>query len=400
MTQRQRIELRRSEIRSRLAVIAALTAAAVTEEISTERDGLLQELERSEPQLRAAIAAESADESARNADDGQGAELRSMLERGNVGKIVQAAVDRRAVSGVEAELQQHFGVAENAIPLAMMQPEVRAVTPGPDNVAASQQETVPGVFPRSASAFLGVDMPMVGAGDSVFPVITTNASVEALSEGVSGTETTGSYSASKLSNKRLQASFFFSREDLKAFPALSDDLQMNLSDALADALDKEVIAGPSGLLGGTNLIRQAASGEFDYGTYLTALYGAVDGTYAGDTPDIRFVLGSDVFSHAALQYRGENSSDNALERLRNESGGVRVSAHVPAASSTTHKADVIVRLGMRRDMVAPLWDGVEIIYDPYTKPANGQLVVTAFLHYNAAILRSGGFVKRQIQIST
>ena len=58
MTPRQRIELRRSEIRERLAAVAELTGDKLTEEVKTERGALLVELRESEPQLQAAIAAE------------------------------------------------------------------------------------------------------------------------------------------------------------------------------------------------------------------------------------------------------------------------------------------------------------------------------------------------------
>ena len=58
MTSRQRIELRRSEIRSRLGEIAEIAGDALTKTIVTERDGLMTELRTSEPQLRAAIESE------------------------------------------------------------------------------------------------------------------------------------------------------------------------------------------------------------------------------------------------------------------------------------------------------------------------------------------------------
>ena len=49
--------------------------------------------------------------------------------------------------------------------------EERAVTPGATNVGQNQQPIIPYVFPQSAAAFLGVDMPSVPVGDAVFPVL-------------------------------------------------------------------------------------------------------------------------------------------------------------------------------------------------------------------------------------
>ena len=75
---------------------------------------------------------------------------------------------------------------------------------------------------------------------------------------------------------------------------------------------------------------------------------------------------------------------------------VRVSAHVPAVSNA-NKQNAVVRLGMRRDMVAPVWEGVTLIPDEITKAANGQIVVTAVMLHAVKILRAGGFWKQETQ---
>ena len=79
------------------------------------------------------------------------------------------------MDGREAEIQKHFGLGANQVPLAML--ETRAVTPAPTNVGTDQMAVIPGVFPQSVAAFLGVDMPTVGVGEHVFPVLTKNAEV-------------------------------------------------------------------------------------------------------------------------------------------------------------------------------------------------------------------------------
>ena len=39
----------------------------------------------------------------------------------------------------------------------------------------------------------------------------------------------------------------------------------------------------------------------------------------------------------------------------------------------------MIPLGSRRDMVAPIWEGITLIPDEITKAANGQIVVTAVM---------------------
>ena len=83
--------------------------------------------------------------------------------------------------------------------------------------------------------------------------------------------------------------------------------------------------------------------------------------------------------------------------LEDESGGVRVSAHVPAVAS--HKQNVVIRLGMRRDMVQPTWAGVTIIVDEVSLSGKGEIEVTAMLGINTKILRAGDSTSSKRSIS-
>ena len=311
-----------------------------------------------------------------------------------MGAIFAAALEHRATEGPEAELQQHYKLAAHQIPLAML--ETRDVTPAPSNVGTQQQAIIPGVFPQSVAAFLGVDMPRVGVGEAVFPVLSTSADVKTPAEGGDAEETTGSFSADVLSPKRLQASFHYSREDRARFTGMDSALRENLSMALGDALDKQVVSGTNGLLTGTNLANHNVSAVTSFASYRSQLlYSRVDGKYALGAGDIRLVVGGGTFAHAASQYRSNNADFNALDSLMKDSGGVRVSAHVPAVAST--KQNAIVRLGTRRDMVAPIWEGVSLIPDEITKAKSGQIVITAVMLHAVKILRADGFYKQQTQ---
>ena len=173
---------------------------------------------------------------------------------------------------------------------------------------------------------------------------------------------------------------------------------MNLSDALSDALDREIINGASGLLNGANLANNNVAAVTTYANYRANLgYGRVDGIYAASVNDIRILMGSGTYAHASGVFRSNNAGDRAaLEDLMAVTGGVKVSAHVPAVSNA-NKQNSVVRLGMRRDMVAPIWEGVTLIPDEVTKAANGQIVITAVMLHAVKILRAGGFYKQQSQ---
>ena len=53
----------------------------------------------------------------------------------------------------------------------------------------------------------------------------------------------------------------------------------------------------------------------------------------------------------------------ALDSLMAKTGGVRVSAHMPAVAN--NKQNSVIRLGLRRDMVQPLWAAATIVVDEF-----------------------------------
>ena len=134
-------------------------------------------------------------------------ELRQLMDKSNVGEIFDAALGKRAVDGASAEIQKHYGLDVNQVPLAMLVKdwpgdddlEKRAVTPAPGNVGQEQNSIVPYVFPQSAAAFLGVVMPTVPVGEAVYPVLTKKLDVGTPAENAEQDETTGSFSADVLS---------------------------------------------------------------------------------------------------------------------------------------------------------------------------------------------------------
>ena len=126
-------------------------------------------------------------------------------------------------------------------------------------------------------------------------------------------------------------------------------------------------------------------------------YGRVDGRYATSPEDLRVVMGSATFAHAASQYRGNNDNTDALYAMKAAGVAVKVSAHVPDLAAT--KQNAIVRLGMRRDMVAPIWQGIQLVPDEITKAAKGEIVISAIMLHAVKILRKAGFHKQQAQTS-
>ena len=215
MTTAQKLAIRASEIRARLAAIAG--EPELSDETRSELDTLRKEYTDVETRAQAAIVSEAAPIETRHREetDPEGREMRSLISKCNVGKIFDSALEHRSTDGPERELQEFHRLNENQVPLALL--ETRAVSPAPGQVGQNQQPIIPYVFPQSAAAFLGVDMPTVPVGDSVFAVLTSELDVGTPAENAVQAETTGNFSANVLSPSRLQASFYFSRKDRACF---------------------------------------------------------------------------------------------------------------------------------------------------------------------------------------
>ena len=404
MTPMQTLLIEQSELREGVNAILGKTEDQRTEEERATLVSATERLRAMEPDLRAAVAADETDQTRLRgefAGDAAGAELRALIAGSSIAAVFTAAVEHRQTDGRVAELQQHFNVGSNQIPLALLREPVEeratGVTPAPSNVGINQSEIIPAVFPASAAAFMSVDQPTVGVGEAIFPVLSTSADAGVPAENASQDETAGGFTAELLAPSRIQASFFFSREDRARFAGMDAALRQNLSDSLSDKLDQQVVNGTNGLLNGTVLPNHNRTTIADFAYYKSDFaYARVDGKWASTTGDLRILMGSSCYAHAATTYRAaagaSDSIDAALAVLMSATAGVRVSSHVPALDNNNRQNSVI-RLGARRDMVNPLWQGVTILVDEITKAQTGQVVLTAIMLHAVKVLRADGFYK-------
>ena len=383
MTPVQKIQIRMSETREKLNGMLEVRDDDVDK--LAERDKLTAEHKAQEVELRAALAADTNT----TPETREWAELN---DRFDLGEMFTNVIEHRESASAIAEVQKERGLAANTIPTEMLM-EHRAVTPAPADTGQTQNAIEGYVFPNSVAAFLGIPSPVVPVGDTTFPVLTSDPAAGTPAENAAQAETTGAFTADVLTPKRIQASFFWSREDAARMAGMGDALREALQGGISDKLDQQIINGGNGLLNGTILGNHARGSASDYASYVAdLLYGRVDGTYAADLSDIRVVMGSATFGNAATKLP-TNGEANALARIRTDSAGVRVSAHVPGVASS--KQNALVRLGTRMDYVAPVWGAVTLIPDEITKAADGQIVLTAVLLHAVKLLRAGGFYKQE-----
>ena len=168
MTKLQKLQVRQSEIREKLNKLLGVDSR--TKEQETELTKLTAEGVAIEPEIRAAIVASPDETQTDTEGTTEARQLSDLADKSDMGRIYAAVIEHRQVDGREKELQTELGLSANQLPLSMLRTEHRAVTPGATNVGQTQAEITPYVFPQSVAAFLGVDMPVVGTGEAVFPV--------------------------------------------------------------------------------------------------------------------------------------------------------------------------------------------------------------------------------------
>ena len=312
-----------------------------------------------------------------------------------MGQVFDAVISQTHTDGPIRELQEHFGLAGNRVPLELIK---RAYTPAPTDVGANMAPIIQPVFPQSAASWAGVDMPTVPTGEAVYAVLTNNDAASDHDAGASVTETTGSFTSDVLKPRRIQASFFYRREDAAIFAGMDSALRMNLSDALASGLDRYVLRKTdTGLLEfGTD---PTAGAVETFASYRKAIYDAVDGRYAPDTAGVKVLVGPGAYRHMSGLYRGNTADDSALDSIMRISGGVRVSAHVPDTTNANVQQAVIARGLQHKHAVAPIWDGVEIIFDNLSKAATGEIVLTAIMLANFKVVRADGYQRKAFKLA-
>ena len=398
----QDIPRKQSEVRARLG---AIRAKAETPELMAERTTLEARQTELEGEYQQAHDAVKVEQAASVTGDSADTELRALTKRSNLGGVFSAAMAGRPTDGAEAELQAHFKLASNQVPIEMLRldrgVEERAAATVPGSIGdASQAEVIVPVFASGDGAFLGIERPTVEVGVASFPMLSTRPSVKGpFTDSSDAAQTDATFVANALAPERLQASYSYRSSDAARFAGLDSSLRLALNLGLQEKLDQQVINGSDGLLNGSNLSNNNVTALTSFSQYLDRmLYGRVDGRYGRAPGDIRILVGSPVFTHMSTLYKSSESDETASERLAARSGGLVVSAHVPGVSNK--RQNVLMRLGISSGAaVQPIWNAVSILVDPFSKSVQGEVVVHATLMSNFAITDGSRWHKQQAQTS-
>ena len=143
MTPAQKLALRASEIRSRLAELGG--TEDLTDELRAEIGTLRTEYTDVETRSQALIVAEDEVKPTETETRSEDKELATLIAGASVASIFGATLEHRSTVGQTRELQAELGLGDNQVPLALL--ETRAVTPAPADVGQNHERDRPGRLP-------------------------------------------------------------------------------------------------------------------------------------------------------------------------------------------------------------------------------------------------------------
>ncbi|MDE0331474.1 MAG: phage major capsid protein [Nitrospinae bacterium] len=442
MTNKQKIELRLSEVRQRLNEISGLEGDAFTDEIRGEADTLQSEYRDLEVRHRAAITSESEEEArmqgAFNEGDGESAEIRQLMGAVSIADYLTPASAGRGVEGRAKELNAALKVEAVgkgggvAIPWAVIagptpaQPEGRQVeqraftttTNYAGGIAARpilQRLFGPGILDA-----LGVRLDSVPSGRAEWPLLTGGVAPDMKAEGTAAdAAVAASFTTETLKPKRLTGKYEFTHEQVAQVPGIEEALRRDLADAVRSKMSDLALNGdestnaqePDGFL--TKLSAPSAPGAVaTYEDFAGSHASAVDGIHAQTEMQVSSVIGVASYQLAAKTYRsGAGSDESASEALKRRSAGCVASSYIPAAPAAGAKKDVqdgnIFHgagpngggAAMRGDSIAAVWPTLEVIRDPYTQASQGVVLTWVSLWDLEAAFRSAAYKRIAFKVA-
>ena len=411
MTAKQKIELRMSESRSKLNALLDIEISERTDDQRAEVVSLSESLQALEPELRAALLAAPEKPEVLDSEKPEARERRELRGKAKLAGFISAVLEDRRLDGAEAECAAAYQCV-GKVPLEMFEREGvedRVITPSPgtsDQVLA--KPVVPAIFERSASAWLGIDMPAVANGDAGYVVLGTSVTGGPKAKSAASAETAGAFVVTTAQPRRIVGSFKFTQEDAARLQGMEDALSMNISSVLAAAVDNQAINGSGsgdGTINGllailTNPSAPAASQE-TFQRYVVAFGSHVDGVFAVDLGGVRALVGAATYRHMVGAFRSNESAQTAEGWASDRTGGVRVSGRIAAPASNIQQA-IVRRDNPQGDTVAsmPVWSGLTLTRDPYSQAQKGEVIVTAsMLVGDVVLLRSGAFVQDSFRLA-
>ena len=417
MTNRQRLELRLSEIRTKLNELSG--KSELNEEERGEVDKLSAEYQDCEARHRAAIVAESDEHEERQngnepgGETGEGAEVRRLMGRATIHNYVEALLAGRHAGGAEGELRDALhahdgpGYVGDAVvlPWALLLPaEQRAVTTTTQNDGPVRQvPIIDRLFrqPDGILDMLGVGLMSSGPGQTEYPLVaagTTNVGQTAENTDIADPAAMTFTFETLKPTGRLSGSYELTAELRASVAGIEQALRRDLALLVEEQMILQVLNGNGSAPQVNGLLNRVAApttnptAEATFADYVSLGAMAVDGYFAGDETDTDILIPIDTYQHAA-GIVATGSETAAVREMKMRCRRCKATAFLADAPDSggdagINKNIILHAAGMnggsqRYDSLGVIWSaGPNLIVDRVTGAKSGKTILTHVTIWN------------------
>ena len=411
---------RQSKERGRMAELSRVDS--LSDEQRAELDGVETGTPDLERQLRAATiaveteeseqraAGEAASQPAGDAETRERAELRAKVK---LGSYVSAAMEQRSAAGAEAEYNAAIGIGGNRFPLELLAPPERRAADEDRAATAADTATMPRtwldrLFSGTASQAVGVTMESVPVGASSHPVTTAGATSAQRGKSQVASDAAWTIGVTELKPKRNVVRLLFNIEDAARIPGLESALTRDLRMALTEGVDRAIFLGDDtadpnagdivGLTTAAGLVEKSITqaNKIQGSNVLQAFAELVEGKAAMMPGDLKavFAVGSNTLWSHTLANTGASVDTTIAEFLRRFGLQWMTRGEIETA---TDDGDVAAFVGLGRGLdgagVAGIWEAGELIRDPYSGAAKGEIALTLCYLWDFGLPRASNFAR-------
>ncbi len=413
MTLSQKLALRASEIRKRLAEIAALEGDALTDEVRSEMTTLRNEMQDVELRYQSAVTAEDEPETRTTTTDttGEGNELAEIRSRvqddGGICLYAGVAIERRALDGAALELNQALQIPADRFPLELLAPDVEVRATTNTDAAAVQQTWVDRLFSDTHAMRLGMSFQSVAPGVAAYPVTTGGAAAAQRGRSEAAADAAWTVGVSELKPTRNTVRVVFNEEDSYRLPGLEPALRRDLAMALAEGVDRVVFLGDAGAnentadIAGLNTaanvveVTLTQANKVKGPATLAAFIGLVDGKHASMESDLAIcasVGANTLWASNLVDSTADSVTVAQFLRAAGLSWIVRGDIDTNTAANDWG-AFVGRQRGISGAGVVPVWNSGKLIRDEYSGSAKGEIAVTLATYWNFGLPRPSNFAR-------
>ena len=334
-------------------------------------------------------------------------ELAELRGRVRMSGYIGAAIEQRSADGAELEYNQARNIAGNRFPLELLAPSLETRATTDTDTTTMPRRWLDRLFAGTAAERVGITMESVPAGVASYPVTTAGASAAQRQRSTdAAADAAWTVGVTEMRPKRNALRILFSVEDSARIPGLESALSRDLRMALVEGVDRAIFLGDAGA-SGTDAdivgLSTAAIAETELsqankilgpGT-LAAFTGQVDGIHAMSLGDLRVVASVGawrLWEESIINATADNMTLAAFLRGAGLSWMAR-----GEIETNTADGDFGAFIGRGRGIegagVAAVWEAGELIRDPYSGAAKGEVALTLCYLWDFALPRPSNFAR-------